>query len=140
MADLYHQLIKSPDDGHLNFKLAKVYLKHGDYRQAALVAKNALAKLDSGQRRLKAHLLNLLGLAHLYSGRDPLAKETFKQALEADRGLASARINLAGLYRHYGHGEKAAELLNQTSTVDLDPEGIHPRLGAVYNELVMVNH
>jgi tetratricopeptide (TPR) repeat protein len=132
-------LLGAPDDGHLNFLLAKAYLKQGDYRQAALVAKNTLAKLDSSQRQLKAGLLNLVGLSHLYCGRDPLAKETFKQALEADAGMAAARINLAGLYRHYGHGEKAAELLNNASATDLDSDEIHPRLGAVFNELVMVS-
>jgi tetratricopeptide (TPR) repeat protein len=139
LVDLYRKLLGAPDDGHLNFLLAKAYLKQGDYRQAALVAKNTLAKLDSSQRQLKAGLLNLVGLSHLYCGRDPLAKETFKQALEADAGMAAARINLAGLYRHYGHGEKAAELLNNASATDLDSDEIHPRLGAVFNELVMVS-
>ncbi len=138
MVKLYGKLLNAPDDGHLQFQLAKHYMKAGDFRQAGLVAKNALPKLDSGQRHIKAELLNLVGLTHLYCGRDPLAKETFKRALEADESLSAARTNLAGIYRHYGHGDKVSDLLKNVSHTNTDSDSIHPRLGAIYNELVMV--
>ena len=112
-------------------------MKLGDFRQAALIAKNSLAKLDGGQRALKASLLNLLGMTYIYEGRDPLAKDTFKRALEADQGLAPAKINLAGIYRHYGHSDKAAELIRSGPFMNPDREAIHPRLGAIYNEYSM---
>ncbi len=131
---LYHKLLKTPDDHQLQFALAKVYLKQGDFRQAALIVKNALPKLNGSQRHLKANLLNTLGMTHLYNGQDPLAKETFKKALDADGGLTVARINLAGIYRHYGHDDKAIGMIQDISTIDLDPDGIHPRIGAIYNE------
>ena len=138
LSDLYGRLLASPDDVQLQLSLAKIYMKHGDFRQAALVAQNALPKLGGDQRALKAELLNLVGLSHLYCGKDPLAKETFKRALEANDQLAAARVNLAGIYRHYGHGEKAAELMRSASLMNLDRDSVHPRVGAVYNELVML--
>ncbi len=137
LSQLYRRLLNAPDDLQLQATLAKAYLRQGDYRQAALVARNALPKLGGQQRRLKAELLNLVGLTQLSCGKDAMAKETFKRALEADPGLACARLNLAGLYRYYGHGEKAADLMQDANLTDLDREGIHPRIGAIYNELVM---
>lgn len=137
IAALYAKLLTSPRDSRLQYELAKAYLKRDDFRQAALIAKNCLNKLDGGQRSLKAELLNLLGLAYLDSGQDPLAKETFKRALAADPSLAAAKVNLAGLYRHYGHGAKAAELMKTGPFRNLDREAIHPQLGAIYNEYSM---
>jgi thioredoxin-like negative regulator of GroEL len=137
IAGLYGKLLASPKDSRLQFELAKAYLKKGDFRQAALIAQNCLNKLDGGQRALKAEVLNLLGLAYLDTGQDPLAKETFKQALAADSSLAAAKINLAGIYRHYGHNAKAAELMKTGPFMNLDRDAIHPQLGAIYNEYSM---
>jgi len=72
-----------------------------------LTAKNVLPKLSGDEGHLKARLFNVLGLTHLYCGHDSLAKESFRRALEADDRLDEARVNLAGIYRHYGHHEKA---------------------------------
>ena len=137
IAKLYGKLLASPKDSRLQFELAKAYLKNRDFRQAALVAENCLNTLNGNQRSLKAELLNLLGLAYLDSGQDPLAKETFKRALAADPSLAAAKVNLAGIYRHYGHGAKAAELMKTGPFMNLDREAIHPQLGAIYNEYSM---
>ena len=137
IAGIYRSLLRAPDDGQQQFELAKAYLKRGDYRQAALIVKNALSKLSAGQRALKAQMLNLLGLCHLYCGNDALAKETLKRALEVDGGLGAARINLAGIYQHYGHSDKAAALMKNMPAENLDREAIHPRIGAIYNELSM---
>lgn len=136
-SQLYSRLLKTPDDAQLQLALAKAYLKKGDYRQSALVAKNVLPKLNGNQRRLRAELLNLVGVTHLYCGKDPLAKETFKKALAADDRLDAARVNLAGLYRHYGHQDRAADLIKDVSPTNLDREVVHPRTGAIFNELVM---
>ncbi len=94
---LYQQLIMSSDDQALHQKLAEAYMQQGDFRQSALIVKSILPKLDGGQRQLKADMLNLLGLSHLYAGRDTLAKETFKRALSADTEMVPARLNLAGI-------------------------------------------
>jgi TolA-binding protein len=137
IAALYRKLLKSSDNHTLQLELAKAYLKHGDYRQASLIAKSALPKLNGGQGPLKADLLNVVGLTHLYCGRDSLAKETFKQALEANQNMAAARINLAGLYKHYGHGDKAAQLISGAPLSDIDHDSIHPQIGANIHEYVM---
>jgi tetratricopeptide (TPR) repeat protein len=135
--ELYEKRLDAPDDENLQFQLATLYMEAGDYRQAGLIARNALAMLDRGNRRLRAKLLNLVGLSLLCCGEDSLAKETFKRALEADERLASARMNLAGVYRHYGHAQKAADLLEPPWPMNPDQGSVHPRLGAVNNERVM---
>ena len=137
LSALYRRLLNTPENHNLQLELAKAYLKHGDYRQSSLIAKSTLPKLNGSQGQLKAEMLNVLGLSHLYSGHDPLAKETFKQALDADQNQAAARINLAGLYKHYGHQDKAAELMQGASLTNIDRDGIHPQIGANYNEYGM---
>lgn len=137
LTQLYQKLLKSPDAYDLWLELAKAYLKHGDYRQSTLIVKTTLPKLNGSQGPLKANLLNVLGLSHLYSGRDPLAKDTFKRALDADSGNAAVRINLAGLYQFYGHKEKAADLMQGTSLINVDRESVHPQIGANENAYVM---
>ncbi len=137
LSAFYQKLLKKPNDVELKLSLAKAYLKKGDFRQCALVARDALPKLDGKQRRLKAEFLNLVGVTHMYSGKDPLAKEAFKRALAADDRLDAARINLAGLYRHYGHEDSAADLVKNVSPTNLNHDDVHPRAGAIYNELVM---
>jgi hypothetical protein len=126
LSDLFVQLLKEPDDGQLQLQLAKTYLKMGDHPQAGLIAKAALPKLEKSQRQLKAELINLVGLSHLYSGRDPLAKESFKMALKTDHRFAAARLNLAGMYRYYGHENKASELMKNGSLEEIDPNSVHP--------------
>jgi hypothetical protein len=126
LSDIYIQLLDAPEDCPLQLQLARAYLKMGDYTQAGLVAKNALPKIRSDQRRLKADFYNLVGLTHLYGGRDPLAKESFKMALKSDNRLAAARLNLAGVLRHYGHEDKASALLQEGIWSNPDPDSIHP--------------
>jgi tetratricopeptide (TPR) repeat protein len=137
LSQVYRKLLVKPDDVELKLALAKAYLKMGDFRQCALVARDLLPKLDGKQRRLKAQLLNLVGLTHMYGGKDPLAKEAFKRALAVDDRLDAARINLAGIFRHYGHKERAADLVKDISTKNLNQDDVHPRAGAIYNELVL---
>jgi hypothetical protein len=134
---LYQQLLAQPDDTTTQLALARAYIKQGDFNQAALIAKNTLSKNDGGSSTIKAEMLNILGLAYLNEGNDPLAKESFEQAMAADRHAKAPRINLAGIYRHYGHLDKAAELMRATSPSDLQQEGVHPRIGATSNAYSM---
>ncbi len=134
LANLYESLLETPDDHQLQLSLAESYLQKGDYRQASLIAKNVLAKLPGSQGQLKARLFNVLGLTHLYSGHDSLAKENFRRALDADDKLDEARVNLAGIYRHYGHHEKAAELMKNASTRNVHRGGVHSGIGVSFNE------
>ncbi|MBW2366285.1 MAG: tetratricopeptide repeat protein [Deltaproteobacteria bacterium] len=142
IADLYQRLLRSPKDDTLQFELAKAYLKRNDYRQAALIAQNTLSGLDVGHGDLKAKLLNLIGISRLDCGEDPLAKDTFKRALKADADLTVARINLAGLFHHYGHRRQAAALcagIDNAFASQPNADGIHPRAGALFNEIMQTN-
>ncbi len=134
LAGLYEGLLKTPEDHHLQLALAEGYLQQGDFRQASLIAKNVLPKLSTDQGQLKARLLNILGLAHLSCGHDSLAKESFRRALDADERLDEARVNLAEIYRHYGHYEKAAALMKNRSIRNADTEGAYPSIGVSNNE------
>ena len=134
---LYQRLLKTPEDYQLHLALSEGYLQQGDFRQASLIVKNVLPKLGRDQGQLKARLLNVLGLTHLYCGQDPLAKESFRKALDADERLDEARVNLADVYRHYGHHEKAGEVMKDTSARNVHEEGVHPRIGVRHNEYAM---
>ncbi|MBN1832622.1 MAG: tetratricopeptide repeat protein [Deltaproteobacteria bacterium] len=134
LAGLYERLLKTPDDRQLQLALAEGYMQQGDFRQASLIAKNVLPKLSGDQGQIKARLLNVLGLAHLYCGHDSLAKESFRRALDADDRLDEARVKLAGIYRHYGHHEKAAALMENRSIRNVDREEVHSNMGVGYNE------
>jgi tetratricopeptide (TPR) repeat protein len=134
---LYQRLLQAPDDAGQQLALAKTYLEKGDFRQASLIAENSLTKARGGGKRVQADLLNLLGVTQLDCAQDPLAKETFKKALAADSDLNAARVNLAGIYRHYGHHAKADELMRGVQPTGADKEGIHPRIGAISNAYVL---
>jgi tetratricopeptide (TPR) repeat protein len=134
---LYQRLLKTPEDYQLYLALSEVYLQQGDFRQASLIVKDVLPKLGRDQGPLKARLLNVLGLTHLYCGQDPLAKESFRKALEADERLDEARINLAGVYRHYGHHEKAAEVMKDRSARNVNEEGVYSGVGVRNNDYAM---
>lgn len=134
---IYRKMVGGSEDPANHLALARVYLKQGDYRQAFLVAQNGLNKLKNGQGGLEADLLNLIGVTHLYCGQDREAKEAFKKALGSNPLSAAARINLAGLYHHYGHHDKARELVRAVSTGQVNREDVHPRTGALYHEYGM---
>lgn len=137
---IYQKMISEPEDPVNHLALARAYLKQGDYRQAFLAAQNGLTKLKGGQDNLKADLFNLIGVTHLYCGQDREAKEAFKRALASNPSSGAARVNLAGLYHHYGHHDQAQELVREVSTVQVNREDVHPRTGALYNEYAMQTH
>ena len=137
ITDLYQRLLQSPKDHDLQLGLAQAYLNQNDYHQAALIAQNTLSNVKKNQHRMRAELLNIIGVARLQSGQDPLAKEAFKQAIDTDAEFMAARINLAGLLRHYGHGNQAATLyanIDKKAASTATKDGIHPRTGAMFDE------
>jgi len=137
IGEIYLRLLKKPDDLQYQLALAKAYMKQGDFLQATLIAQNALPNAGAGQGAVAAQFYNILGVAYLNKGNDPSAKDAFEQAMSADGGVTAARINLAGLYRHYGHQENAAKLLKTATPSDLHKEGVHPRIGAMSNAYSM---
>jgi hypothetical protein len=134
---IYHKMMSDAKDATALTALAKAYLKQGDYNQACLVAQNGLSKLKSSQPAAMADLYNVIGLAYLNSGQDRKAKEAFQKALENNALLDAARVNLAGLYHHYGHHEKARELISGMVSGQFNQEDVYPRSGALKNEYSM---
>jgi len=131
---LYEKMIETSDPSPTMVQLAKAYLSRGDYRQAFLCAQNGMAKLDGGQNRTEADLLNVIGLSYLYGGQDQEAREAFKKALQRDPQAGAARVNLAGVYIRYGHQQKASEVTTGLDSSQVISNDVHPRIGAIYNE------
>jgi tetratricopeptide (TPR) repeat protein len=134
---IYRKMISGSEDPANHLALARAYLKQGDYRQAFLAAQNGLTKLKGGPDDVEVDLFNLIGLTHLYCGQDREAKEAFKKALGSSPLSGAARVNLAGLYHHYGHHDKALALVRELSAGQVNREDVHPRTGALYNEYSM---
>ncbi len=135
LRELHHQLIRQPENMQLFLALTETYLQKGDYRQAALVAQNALSKVNRKQSDVISQIHNTLGVSWLYLGEDELARDAFKQGLEQNTANAAARINLAGLYHYYGHEGKAERLYGQITVKgnkDSIKGQIHPRAGDMY--------
>lgn len=135
----HEKLFKSPEDPQAMVALAQAYIRAGDYLHAGLVARKAVTSMPSGQKKLKSAAYNLLGVCYLYDHKDSMAKDALKKAVEVYPDLVDARINLAGLYRHYGHLEKADELYRMPSgkgTVRSTEHVIHPRAWELYDDSV----
>jgi tetratricopeptide (TPR) repeat protein len=133
--ELHHQLIQQPENILPLLELADEYLNQGDYRQASLVGQHLAGKTTGKQPEVASQIHNILGVAWLYLGKDELARDAFKQALEKNGANTAARINLAGLYQYYGHQGKAERLYSQVSangSKETIKGQIHPRAGDMY--------
>ena len=139
LLSVYRKMIGTTEDPAVIISLAKAYLQQGDFRQAFLVAQNELSKIQNDQRALKADLLNLIGLTHLYCGQDQEAKEAFIEALELNPSLGAARVNLAGLYQHYGHNDTAQKLMKALGSSQVNREDVHPQIGALNEYSLQTN-
>ncbi len=131
---LHKEAMGSPGDPAVLGRLAARYLELGDYPHALVIARRALDEAGDAEPGARADLYNILGVAHLYAGQDPLAKEAFLRALEARPDHAAARVNLAGLYRLYEHHDRAAELYRALRGAPGPADGaIHPRSRELYD-------
>jgi hypothetical protein len=132
---LHGELLQKPDTYRARLRLAEVYLQRGDFAQALLAAQDALEKTPKSAQKLRAHCLNTIGVCRLYLGEDRLAHQELKQALAVDKHQAAAKINLAGLLKHYGYDKKAQSLLvgvNIPRGGDANTGVIHPRAGELF--------
>jgi len=122
--------MKDPANIGVLTALSETYIKKGDYRLALVIAQKALGDIKTKRGGHVARLYNDLGLSHLYTGNDMLAKDAFKKALKADTDSIAAKINLAGLLTYYGH-KANADLLYRTlpdpSKVNETGDLMHPR-------------
>jgi cellulose synthase operon protein C len=108
--------------------LSKAYINKKDFGQAILVARSMMENIPDKDKRVEATLFTILGVCHLYMGEDNLARDEFKHALKLDKDSVEAKINLAGLYSYYGHGDKAVAMKTEINASDItSSELIHPK-------------
>ncbi len=131
---LHKEAMGSPGDPAVLGRLAARYLELGDYRHALVIARRALDESGDADPGIRADLHNVLGVAYLYAGEDPLARDAFRRALEARPDHPAARVNLAGLYRLYEHEGRAAELYRSIHEAPGPADGpVHPRSRELYD-------
>ncbi|MBU4037290.1 MAG: tetratricopeptide repeat protein, partial [Proteobacteria bacterium] len=143
LKQVHEQLMQKPGDSDRMILLAKGYIDARDYRQAIVIASKAIDEMKDSKKSLKAVAHNLLGLSYLYNQNDSLAKDAFKKALKEDSKCESAKINLAALFRHYGHTDKADDLcdsLRNTNFTEDENSAIHPRAKEMYNDKNRLAH
>jgi tetratricopeptide (TPR) repeat protein len=132
---LHSELLHKPETRHTRLRLAKAYLQRGDFAQALLAAQYALEKTPKSDKKMRANCLNTIGVCRLYLGEDRLAHQELKQAIAMDKKQVAARINLAGLLKHYGYTQKARSLLIGVNAPKGNDPGmgvIHPRAGELF--------
>ncbi len=136
LLERHRALLDHPGDlGAVN-RLAGRYLDLGDYRHAVLIARRALDEAGDGDPAGRAALYDTLGVAYLYTGDDPAARDAFRSALDAAPDHVAARINLAGLYRRYEHLERAEALYRGIDPVRAaapDDGPVHPLSRELYD-------
>jgi tetratricopeptide (TPR) repeat protein len=132
---LHSELLHKPETHYTRLRLAEAYLQHGDFAQALLAAQYALEKAPKSFKKMRARCLNTIGVCRLYLGEDRLAHQELKEAISIDKQQVAAKINLAGLLKHYGYTKKAQSLLvgvNAPQSGDPGMGVIHPRAGELF--------
>jgi cellulose synthase operon protein C len=133
---LHEQLLKGKADGQVFLTLCATYMQRGDYRHAILIAQKALDEKNNKDMAVQAGLYNCLGVSLLSIGEDNLGKEAFQKAIAIDANHVSARVNLAGLFRYYGHEEQALHLYQGLPVLSEKEQGdgiIHPKAKELYH-------
>jgi TolA-binding protein/Flp pilus assembly protein TadD len=134
---LHEKLMRAPEDMQTLLLLAAGYVEVGDFKHAILVTKKILQSAKPEQKQIKAAAYNLLGMAYLYDQNDPGAKNAFKNALAEAPAHIDAKINLAGLYTHYGYDQNARRLYQTLNRIPLEQQNqmvVHPRARELYYE------
>ena len=140
LKSIYDKLFNNSDDFNTLIELAKTYIGKKDYGQAMLVARSIMDKVPENDKRSEAQLYTILGVCHLYTGEDRIARDEFKQALKIDNDSVEARINLAGLYNYYGHTEKALAVKSGIKSPEAASSVlIHPKAGDYYNAGIQIS-
>jgi len=138
---IYDSLFNDSEDFNTLMELAKAYVEKKDFGQAMLVVRNIMDKVPENDHVSEARLYTILGVCHLYTGKDQVARDEFKHAVKLDKASIEARVNLVGLYSYYGHKEKAEAVKagiksngNITSSVL-----IHPKAGEYYYDDIRIS-
>jgi cellulose synthase operon protein C len=133
---LHEKLLKGKNDPQTLLGLCEVYMQRGDYRHAILIAQKALDEKIDQNVSLKASLYNCIGVSNLYISNDMMAKDAFLKAISIDANHIGARLNLAGLFKHYGHDGQASQLyqgLGALFDIEKSGDAIHPRAKELFH-------
>jgi tetratricopeptide (TPR) repeat protein len=139
---LHEHLLKNKPDPNILITLCLAYMQRGDYRHAILIAQKALDDKKALGPVEQASLYNCLGVSRLQAGDDGLARDAFKEAIAIDATNVGARINLAGLFKHYGHDEQSIQLyqgLPAASEVEKGSYIIHPKAKELYHASTQIS-
>ena len=136
LKDLHYKLMQDPKSRNTLISLAEAYMGRGDYRHSILIAQKLLEELKDKNELIKAMAYNILGVSYLHTHSDGKAKDAFKEALGIDPENIGAKINLAGLFQHYGHMDKANsiyETLPGNGVIEGAGALIHPQAKELYD-------
>jgi Tfp pilus assembly protein PilF len=139
---LHEQLLKGKPDPQMLLTLCVAYMNRGDYRHAILISQKALDEKNEKSLAVQAGLYNCLGISRMQVGDDDLAKEAFQKAITIDANHVGARVNLAALFKHYGHDEQAQQLyqgLPAISEIEKSTDIIHPRAKELYHASTQIS-
>ena len=133
---LHEKLMQEPDNMQAMLSLAAGYVDALDFKHAVLVSKKILQSAKPEQKKIRASAYKLLGMAYLFDQNDPAAKDAFKMALAEAPADIEAKINLAGLFMHYGYHQNARHLYQTIVGLKLDESKalIHPRARELFHE------
>lgn len=137
IGSIHEKLLSSPKNADLLVELSDAYIRNGDFRQSLIITKSALSEIKKSNASVKSDLYNNLGVSHLYAGNDEPAKDAFKKAITCNAKNITARVNLAGLYKYYGHRNKADNIYESLPGYKKIEESggiIHPRAKEIYYE------
>ena len=136
---LHYALMVNPGDLKTLVQLATAYAQRGDFRHAILIAQKALEEFKDETEPIMATIHNILGVSYLYVQQDTRAKDAFRKSLDIDPQSVGAKVNLAALYRYYGHSDKAGSIydtLPDINAVQQASAAIHPRAMEYYHDRI----
>jgi len=134
---LHAKLMRTPEDSRVLLTLARAYVDARDYKHAALIAKKIIEIAKPDNKAIRASAYNLLGVAYLFDNNDPMAKNAFQKALTLVPQHTGAKLNLAGILKHYGYRQSAQRIYQTLSQAKIESEAdasVHPYARKLYDE------
>lgn len=127
---LHYELVQDPENVEKLIGLSDAYYERTDYYLSKLIAQK-VADNEQTEESMRLRALENIAIANLYTGNDQLAKAAYEKILELNSDSIYAKINLAAIFQHYRHMDKAADILKSvpvTATAAIKSSGsrIHP--------------
>jgi hypothetical protein len=133
LQELHYALYHDSKNSKLLMTLAKAYFDRTDYYQAITIAWNVID--NTGDKGLKTRAYKIIGSSNLYTGNDIAARDAFKNALKLEPADIEAKVNLAGILKHYKHDAAAVKIYSRLpAKLNVQQSGavIHPVAKELY--------